>query len=310
MKELTHLSLCSGIGGIDLAAEWAGFKTIGQCEIDDYASKVLKKNFKGVHNFGDIRTVNARTAAEHGIEREKLTVISAGFPCQPYSLAGKGLGDSDSRDLWGEVARVLGELKPKWFVGENTPGLFARQNQRYFRRILDDLTAMGYTVGWGIWGACDVGANHKRDRVFIMAYADGERRRVFATEQQILGERVDETSHEAPARTGGIYGDVSDTHGFATCGLSGEEKKTHAEFRKLCEYVPDADGLRKLQQKGCKPYERGRACDGSWWQTEPDVGRVVDGVPARVDRLRCLGNAVVPQQVYHVFQAIANLERY
>ena len=175
---MKHFSLCSGIGGLDLAAEWAGFETIAQCEIDEYASKILAKNFKGVPNLHDIRTVTNERLRELGITTEEITVISAGFPCQPYSLAGKGRGDRDERDLWGEVARVLGEVKPKWFVGENTPGLFARQNQRFFRRVLDDLTALGYRVGWGIWGACDVGAPHRRDRVFIVAYANGERRNI------------------------------------------------------------------------------------------------------------------------------------
>ena len=171
---MKHLSLCTGIGGLDLAAEWAGFETIAQCEIDEYASMVLAKNFRGVPNLHDIRTVTNERLAEFGIDRREITVISAGFPCQPYSLAGKGRGDCDERDLWGEVARVVGEIRPKWFVGENTPGLFARSNQRYFRRVLDDLAALGYSVGWGIWGACDVGAPHRRDRVFIMAHADGE----------------------------------------------------------------------------------------------------------------------------------------
>ena len=167
---MKHLSLCSGIGGLDLAAEWAGFETAAQCEIDEYASKVLAKNFPGVQNLHDIRTVTNERLAGIGIAAAEITVISAGFPCQPYSLAGKGRGDRDERDLWGEVARVVGEIRPRWFVGENTPGLFARSNQRYFRRVLGDLAALGYSVGWGIWGACDVGAPHKRDRVFILAY--------------------------------------------------------------------------------------------------------------------------------------------
>ena len=164
---LTHVSLCTGIGGIDLAAEWAGFTTVAQCEIDDYASRVLAKNFKGVPNLHDIRTVTNARLRECGVEPGDITVLSAGFPCQPYSLAGKGRGDSDSRDLWGEVKRCIGEIKPRWFVGENTPGLFARANQRYFKRILADLAEMGYRVSWGIWGACDVGAPHKRDRVLL-----------------------------------------------------------------------------------------------------------------------------------------------
>ena len=152
---LTHFSLCSGIGGIDLAAEWAGFETIGQCEVDEYASKVLAKNFKGVKNYGDIRTITAERLRRDGITGGGITVLSAGFPCQPYSLAGKGLGDGDSRDLWGEVARILREVRPKWFVGENTPGLFTRNNQRFFRRVIDDITESGYSVSWALWGACD-----------------------------------------------------------------------------------------------------------------------------------------------------------
>ena len=244
MQELTHLSLCSGIGGLDLAAEWAGFKTIAQCEIDDYASKVLAKNFKGVPNLNDIRTVTAGRLTELGINPNAITVISAGFPCQPYSLAGKGKGDSDERDLWGEVARVIGELRPKWFVGENTPGLFSRENQRYFRRVLDDLTALGYSVGWGIWGACDVGAPHKRHRVFIVAYRN----------------------------------------------------------------FPDARSGRYRVQTSQISARWDGAIDGGWWETEPDVGRVAYGVSAQVDRLRCLGNAVVPYQALPIFEAIAEIE--
>lgn len=192
--KLTHVSLCSGIGGIDLAAEWAGFTTVAQCEIDEYASKVLAKNFKGVPNLHDIRTVTNARLREHGIDSNGITVLSAGFPCQPYSLAGKGKGDGDERDLWGEVARCIGEIKPRWFVGENTPGLFARANQRYFKRILADLAALGYSVSWGIWGACDVGAPHRRDRVFIVGRnvsdAAVERRGTDTVQRGDIAERI------------------------------------------------------------------------------------------------------------------------
>lgn len=107
---LTHLSLCTGIGGIDLAAKWAGFTTIAQCEIDEYASKVLAKNFKGVPNLHDIRTVTNAVLRENGIEPNDITVLSAGFPCQPYSLAGKGKGDGDERDLWERLQDVSERL--------------------------------------------------------------------------------------------------------------------------------------------------------------------------------------------------------
>lgn len=308
--KLNHFSLCSGIGGLDLAAEWAGFKTIAQCEIDEYASKVLAKNFKGVPNLHDIRTVTNGRLAEYGIRAEEITVISAGFPCQPYSLAGKGLGDSDERDLWGEVARVLKEIKPRWFVGENTPGLFSRQNQRYFRRVLNDLTALGYRVGWGIWGACDVGAPHKRNRVFIVAYTDGERRDILkqngsTTCQEVGGQ---ENQAKTPFGTGSIYGNLSNANGDTGRGLSCGKENAHALSGSVCEYVSDADGERELQSERREQNFGRRACDGSWWQTEPDVGRVANGVSSRVDRLRGIGNAVAPPQAYPIFEAIAEFE--
>jgi DNA (cytosine-5)-methyltransferase 1 len=247
---LTHFSLCTGIGGIDLAAEWAGFETIGQCEIDEYASKVLEKNFKGVKNYGDIRAITNERLTQDGIN--DICVLSAGFPCQPYSLAGKGKGDGDERDLWGEVARCVKELKPKWFVGENTPGLFSRGNQRYFQRVVDDLVALGYCVSWGIWGACDVGAPHQRERVFIVAYAIIKRlARPIQRHQEV------EKLHEGNKT---IKNDL-----FFT-----------------------AQGIYGLRD--CKQIRRG-ARVSNW-----------------VDKLRCLGNAVVPQQVYPIFEVIAEIE--
>lgn len=292
---MTHLSLCSGIGGLDLAAEWAGFETVAQCEIDTYASKVLQKNFPGVPNLHDIRTVTNERLAELGIRTP--TVISAGFPCQPYSLAGKGLGDRDDRDLWGEVARVLREIRPRWFVGENTPGLFARSNQRYFRRVLDDLAALGYSVGWGIWGACDVGAPHKRQRVFMLGWNPNSE---HEKKKQKLYEKNLEPSRDSRA--------ISNTNSEQARRLFIGKEKTYTEFRFLRGNVPNADGFREQQQKKSKQEIRKWSCDCSWWETEPDVGRVANGVSARVDRLRCLGNAVVPQQAYPIFKAIAEFE--
>ena len=301
IMELTHFSLCSGIGGLDLAAERAGFRTVAQCEIDEYASKVLAKNFKGVPNLHDIRTVTNERLAEFGIDGKEITVISAGFPCQPYSLAGKGRGDRDSRDLWGEVARVLGEIKPRWFVGENTPGLFARQNQRFFRRVLDDLTALGYSVGWGIWGAYNIGAPHRRERVFIIAnrnISDAVIERCDSSEIQ-RGEfaksgdeknarRVQESGVQFKRVCGSVSHSASDLVGMF--GSAGETQRTRSE--------------RNNYGNGAQRY-----AGGEWWETEPDVGRVVNWAPARVDRLRCLGNAVVPAQAYPIFKAIADYER-
>ena len=327
-KPLKHLSLCSGIGGLDLAAEWAGIRTVAQCEIDGYASRVLEKNFKGVPNLHDIRTVTNERLRERGIAPEEITVISAGFPCQPYSLAGKGRGDRDERDLWGEVKRVIGEVRPRWFVGENTPGLFSRENQRYFRRILSDLAALGYNVGWGIWGACDVGAPHKRERVFLVAHADGERRGVFGADKRESGRALGQSEAETPFGASSLYGnfynadgerrgenETNQQHVSNACCKKGRKDKFSGANR-CTNAVSDAYGLRKQQSSRKQQESRERTCDirqtrygGEWWEVEPDVGRVAYGVSARVDRLRCLGNAVVPYQAYPIFKAIADYEK-
>lgn len=273
-----------------MAAEWAGFETVAQCEIDEYASKVLAKNFKGVPNLHDIRTVTNERLAECGIDGKEITVISAGFPCQPYSLAGKGRGDRDSRDLWGEVARVLGEIRPPWFVGENTPGLFARQNQRFFRRVLDDIAALGYTVGWGIWGACDIGAPHRRERVFLLG----------RNSDDLYDEKEREIQGGENAESCRACGNIPDPV-IERCDSYEVQRGKSAESR-------NAKNKRRLCACGMQfgGIHSGSSGAEKWWKAEPDVGRVADGVPYRVDRLKCLGNAVVPAQAYPIFKAIAD----
>ena len=298
--KLTHFSLCSGIGGLDLAAEWAGCETIGQCELDEYASRVLAKNFKGVKNYGDIRTITAERLEREGITGRNITVLSAGFPCQPYSLVGRGLGDGDSRDLWREVARILREVRPKWFVGENTPGLFARSNQRFFRRVIDDITENGYSVSWSIWGACDVGAPHQRNRVFILGSntnSDDEK------EECALSDGV-ESAHAArdnrnfPYAAGERFSkNEIQRGGFAESGRSADERTKDAQrvqFSRVCNGVSE---------------HRREAAGDEWWKAEPGVGRVVARISNRVDRLRCLGNAVVPYQALPIFEVIAKIEK-
>lgn len=131
---LTHFSLFSGIGGLDLAAEMAGFKTLGQCELDDYAIKILEKHWPNVPKWRDIRNVTGLQVARK--ISEEITVLSGGFPCQPHSVAGKRLASSDERDLWGEFARIIREIKPKWIVAENVPGLLSSEHGRFFGRVL------------------------------------------------------------------------------------------------------------------------------------------------------------------------------
>ncbi len=185
---LTHLSLFSGIGGIDLAAEWAGFETVGQCEFGEFQTKVLKKNFPKIERWEDVRKFTAESFRKRtGIK--DVTLLSGGFPCQPHSVAGKRGASSDERDLWEEFRRVIGEIKPRWVLAENIRGLLSSEAGRFFRGILRDLSDLGFDVGWATYPASWVGALHRRERVFIVSHNISKRVQ-GQFQQEILRERI------------------------------------------------------------------------------------------------------------------------
>ena len=247
---MTHLSLFSGIGGLDLAAHWAGFETIAFVERDEFCQKVLAKHWPGVPIYNDVTTFD-------GTEfRGRTDVVSAGFPCQPHSLAGERKGSDDERDLWSEVVRILREAAPVWFLGENVTGLFSSECGEYFGRIITDLDSLGYRTGWCCYGACDVDAPHERERVFIAAYAQGKRR--AQTSELIVPGRQERPRPPCPDR-GDIWAEI-------------KRNRDSENWEAFASFPPRSD----------------------------------DGVPYRVDRLRALGNAVVPAQAYPILQAIAD----
>ena len=157
---LTFGSLFSGIGGLDLGLEGAGMRCAWQVEIDDYATKVLARHWPDVPRYRDVRECGAHNLTP-------VDLICGGFPCQPHSLAGKRQASADDRDLWGEFARIIRELEPRWVLAENVPGLRSSEAGRFFGRVLRDLAEMGYTVGWGSWEAADAGAPHHRELSLI-----------------------------------------------------------------------------------------------------------------------------------------------
>ena len=159
-----HLDLFSGIGGFALAARWAGIETIGFCEIDKYAQKVLQKNFPGVPIYEDVTKLN-------GSEFKDIYLLTGGFPCQDISIAGKGAGIEGERSgLWSELFRIIGEVRPRYALIENVPALTFRGGTR----VIGDLAEIGYDTEWQIVGADDVGAPHRRKRIWIVAYANCE----------------------------------------------------------------------------------------------------------------------------------------
>jgi len=162
----TDLSLFSGIGGLDLAAEAAGFVTVGQCEWADYPTKILEKHWPDVPRWRDIRTLTGESFYEKTGLRT-VDVISGGFPCQPFSVAGKRGGEEDDRYLWPEMCRVIAEIRPAWVLGENVPGIVDLALDQVFL----DLENLGYTTQAFVIPACGVDAPHRRDRVCIVAHA-------------------------------------------------------------------------------------------------------------------------------------------
>ena len=281
MGELTHLSLFSGIGGLDLAAERAGFRTVGQCEWADYPTKVLEKHWPDVPRWRDIRTLTGDDFYERTGMRT-VDVVSGGFPCQPFSVAGKRRGKEDDRFLWPEMLRVIEELRPAWVVGENVAGIISMA----IDQVLSDLESIGYTCQAFVVPACAVDAPHRRDRVCIVAYRDGAG---FGTRcnnrerGQIPHDKERNYPKSEPERSGRIG--------------------------RACTVGPDVGHANSGgQHRDDRRRKQTELAHGCWRPAEPDVGRVANGVPHRVDRLKCLGNAVVPAQFYPIFQAIADIE--
>ncbi len=292
-------SLFSGIGGLDLGLERAGMEIKWQIEKDEFCCKVLERRWPNARRYGDIRAVDPH-------ELDRVDLVCGGFPCQPWSVAGRGDGESDDRNMWPETIRIIRGVGPRLVILENVPGIL---NHRYFGTILGDLAESGFDAEWDCIPAAAVGAPHLRYRLFIVAWdSTGSPTNVFSPSS-------------APRSTVGKSGVVADPNsiGFDANGR-------HASPVSRCDEPQDrvsrtdgalADPESSRRSMGWResrdetPHTRSE-CPGEgvgeldWWAVEPDVGRVAYGVPARVDRLKGLGNAVVPQVTEWIGRRIMN----
>ena len=242
---MKHLDLFSGIGGFALACKWVGIETIGFVEIDKFCQQVLNKNFPNISIVGDIKDVKEDTFSR------PVDIITGGFPCQPFSTAGKRRGSEDDRYLWPAMLNVIKEYKPTWILGENVTGIITMA----FHQVLSDLENIGYETQAFIIPACAVDAMHKRDRVWFISH----------------------TQQNGSIMHNGTLGNQK------TEILGGEEQLS----------------------------PRVEVGDCNWWLPEPSVGRVVDGIPSKLDkdRVGALGNAIVPQIAYQILKGIKEYDR-
>jgi DNA (cytosine-5)-methyltransferase 1 len=260
------LDLFSGIGGFSLGLERAGMKTVAFCEVDKKCQAVLKKHWPGVPIFDDVSNLKGEDI------EGTVDVICGGFPCQDISLAGKGAGLEGKRSgLWSEFKRLIEEIKPKYAIIENVSAL----RSRGLDQVLREISEIGYDAEWHCITAASIGAPHRRDRIWIVAYPRNSTGRDSITGS--LG-RDGERELEERVRTS----ETTETT------RSSETSETLSNS--------NSQGLqRQWEITGRISKELQDISYSRWWQVEPDVGRVAHGIPNRVDRLKQLGNAVVPQ---------------
>jgi DNA (cytosine-5)-methyltransferase 1 len=266
-------SLFSGIGGIDLGLERAGMRCVWQVEIDDYCTRVLEKHWPDVERFGNVKEVGKENLAP-------IDLIAGGFPCQPHSVAGKRRGAEDDRNLWPEFIRVIRELKPGYVLAENVPGIITT----YIDTVLSDLESEGYTCATFNLPAVAFNAPHRRERIFIVGYASSSRRSDWGggdaeihMERDALAAPGRNQSEHAPDRPSANVAYAQSIRTGQQCHH--EDNRKHQESKRELGGAGLREGRESFSQ----------------WTTEPNVGRVAHGIPSRVDRLRGLGNAVVPQ---------------
>ena len=286
---LSHVDLCSGIGGFALGFQWAGLsKPVLFCDIEPWSRQILAKHWPDVPIAEDVKELANDPDGLIPRTDPKRTILTAGYPCQPFSHAGKRLGHEDDRHIWPYLLQIVAQKRPAWCCFENVYGHVSMG----LDQVLSDLEGQGYATRPFIVPACGVDAPHRRDRLWIIAHSQSDRWDKRQSDQRRRNER------NAPRKEQGL-------------GYGGS-------FERGAKDVADTDnkGLqgrlywgKDTQRQSVNGYIR---CGGAahrqpaqnWWLTEPSVGRVAHGIPKRVDRLRGLGNAIVPQIAQKIGEAI------
>ena len=329
---MRHGSLFSGIGGFDLASEWMGWENVFHCEWNPFGQKVLNYYWPKAISYHDI------TKTDFSIHRGQIDIITGGFPCQPYSTAGKRKGKEDSRHLWPQMLRAIREVQPTWIVGENVLGLVNWNGGMVFEEVQTDLESQGYEVQPYVLPAASVNAPHLRNRVFFVAYkwtaidSNNKRRSTGSSEVQSKDGEVSQWDNHAKPSDSDFRSDASDSNNTRNSTLSSGDnriRKEESEERKFSQYESsrlciegnssNSDGIR-LRSQGhrfgdSKFFDK----DGKIgnWSNFPIVSPICprnDGISStldsitfskwRAESIKAGGNAIVPQVVHQIFKAI------
>ena len=275
---MKHIDLFSGIGGFALAARWMGWETVQFVEIDKFCQKVLSKNFPNIPIYGDIKEFDGTKL------RGTIDIITGGFPCQPYSIAGRRKGTEDDRHLWPEMLRIIREVQPTFIVGENVYGLVNWNGGMVFEEVQTSLEAEGYEITPVILPACAINATHRRDRIWFVADSNSIRN-LHVKDEINPTERL-----QAFDESNGRYKNTYPNNG-------GE--RIQGFFK---EKIQELGGIQRGEDFGIFATWTGRSNIST-----PVICRNYDGLPFGVDRIKGLGNAIVPQVALEIFKAIEGI---
>ncbi len=302
---MTHGSLFSGIGGFDLAAEWMGWENVFHCEWNEFGKRVLKYYWPKAISYDDI------TKTDFNVWRGRVSVLSGGFPCQPYSQAGKRLGKEDDRHLWPEMLRAIREIQPTWVVGENVLGIVNWNGGLVFDEVQADLEAEGYEVQTYVLPAAGVNAPHQRYRTWFVAYnnkhssrqglhlGETDRGRFSEHEQKgVFRQEINQRDRRSKVSRNAAYSNNERLEGH------GRQRETGSDVQNESGDVTQENSITPNWD--------------SFPTSEPTIRDGNDGIPSELDSItfpkwrnesiKAGGNAVVPQVVLQIFKAIEQYE--